>query len=200
MIVVTAVQGTWAWASPWWKDGSPFWAYMAGHGIAPARINGLPFRWSTDLADSWKFWAKRRSDWEAGGDALAYYLDALPERERVVLAHSHGGQCALMCAALGVKIDRLVTLATPARKDMADTVAQARPNIREWWHVCDADTDNTAWWGAFGDGHVGNTRTFPAANQNVLIPNIGHSKLLNDERLFWWWSQSGVIPMLKGAS
>lgn len=25
MITVTAVQGTWAWASTWWKDGSPFY-------------------------------------------------------------------------------------------------------------------------------------------------------------------------------
>lgn len=200
MITVTAVQGTWAWASTWWKDGSPFWCYMQAHGIAPARIGGLPFRWSTDLADSWKFWQKRRSDWEAGGDALAYYLDALPERERVVLAHSHGGQVALHCAALGMKIDRLVTLATPARKDMAEVIAKARPNIREWWHVCDASQDSTAWWGGFGDGHVGNSRHFPQANENVLIPGIGHSKLLNEEDLFWWWLHTGVIAMLKGES
>ena len=200
MIVVVAVQGTWAWRSPWWKDGSPLWAYLDSYGLQPARIGGLPFRWSTDLADSWKWWQKRHSDWEAGGDALAYYLDALPERERVVLAHSHGGQVALHCAALGVKINRLVTVATPSREDMADVTRKARPNICRWWHVYDLDRDKTAWWGGFGDGRIGNPRDQPAADVTVKMRGIGHSKLLNNPDLFDYWADAGLVAMMKGAA
>lgn len=197
MIAVTAIAGTWAWKSQWWQDGSTFWAYMRLHGIGPARIGGLPFRWSTDLGNSWKFWESRRSDWEAGGDALAYYLDALPERERVVVAHSHGGQLAFCCARLGVQIDRLVTVATPVRNDMKQIVDDARPYIRSWWHVCDEKSDKTAWWGAFGDRKIGNSRVFTQANEVVKLPKIGHSKLLNDPNKLPLWEQSGLIHMLK---
>lgn len=198
-MIVVGIAGTWAWKSPWWQDGSDFWTYMiTRHNIHPARIDGLPFRWSTDLADSWKFWKKRRSDWEAGGDALAYYLKHIPYRYRVVLAHSHGGQVVAHCAKHGVRIDRLVTLATPVRADMQDTWAQARPHIRQWMHVMDSEGDKTAWWGAFGDRKFGNTREFSQADTVVKVGGIGHSDLLNDRKKFHLWDTAGVIGFMKG--
>lgn len=197
-MTVVAVAGTWAWQSAWWQDGSPFWRYMEAHGVYPARINGLPFRWSTDLGNSWKFWQTRRSQWEAGGDALAYYLDALPAQHRVVLAHSHGGQVVAHAAAMGVEIDRVVTIATPYRADMEVTYAKARASIRRWAHVLDSDGDNTAWWGAFGDRRVGNVRHFTQADANIKIAGIGHSGLLSDPKHFHWWTCAGIIDHLKG--
>lgn len=200
MTHVTAVAGTWAWRSAWWQDGSDFWRYMATHDIHPARIGGRPFRWSTDLGNSWKFWESRRSQWEAGGDALAYYLDALPESERVVIAHSHGGQCAAYCAAhAGLKIRTLITVATPVRADMEAVWRKARPNIGTWWHVCDADTDRIAWWGAFGDGRVGNTRQFREADRNIPLKDIDHSRPLNNPDRFYLWEDTGAIALIKGA-
>jgi hypothetical protein len=197
-VIVVGVAGTWAWKSAWWQDDSPFWRYMQRHGIYPARINGLPFRWSTDLGNTWKFWETRRSDWEAGGDALAYYLDALPEQHRVVVAHSHGGQLPFFCAAQGVKIDRLITVATPVRSDLEGAVKLARTSIRHWTHVCDSKTDKVAWWGAFGDRKLGNVREFPDADANVKIAGIGHSGLLSDPQQFQWWESAGLIDRIKG--
>lgn len=197
-MIVVGVAGTWAWKSAWWQDGSPFWRYMERRGVYPARINGLPFRWSTDLGGTWKFWQTRHSQWEAGGDALAYYLDALPEQHRIVLAHSHGGQCVAYAAALGVKIDRLVTVATPVRADMDGTWRLARTAIRQWTHVLDSEGDKTAFWGAFGDKRLGNQRHFDHADANVKIADIGHSGLLSDPAHFHWWEDAGLIDRLKG--
>lgn len=199
-MIVVGVAGTWAWKSEWWQDDSKFWRYMQCHGIYPARINGLPFRWSTDLADSWNPFKKRRSDWESGGDALAYYLDALPEQHRVVVAHSHGGQLPFICAAQGVKIDRLITVATPVRADMDGTVRLARLSIRHWTHVCDSKADRTAWWGAFGDRKLGNVREFTQADANVKIGDIGHSGLLSNPDHFHWWQDAGLIDRIKGVA
>lgn len=199
-MIVVGVPGTWAWKSAWWQDGSPFWRYMQTHDVYPARINGLPFRWSTDLGNSWKFWEGRRSQWEAGGDALAYYLDALPEQHRVVLAHSHGGQCAAVCAALGVKIDRLITVGTPVRDDMAGAWRLGRLSIRQWTHVMDSEGDHVAWWGAFGDRKLGNRRHFDLADANVKIAGIGHSGLLSDPTQFRWWHEAGLIDRIKGVA
>lgn len=203
-MIVTAVQGTWGWEGGWWEDGSRLWAYLAPFGIRPARVGDLPFVWSTDLGGTWQFWRRwfggepRWSDWEAGGYALAYFLRHAPESERVVLSHSHGGQVALHAAALGARIDRLITVSTPVRADMAGTVAKARPHIGEWWHVCDLEHDRTAWWGAFGDGHVGNKREFRDADHNIRIAGIGHSGLLEDPKLFPLWQKRGLIDFLRG--
>jgi hypothetical protein len=196
-MIVVGIAGTWAWKSAWWQDDSPFWRYMRRHGIYPARVNGRPFRWSTDLGSTWQFWKSRHSDWEAGGDALAYYLDALPPAYRVVVAHSHGGQVAAYCAAQGVTIDRLVTVATPVRADMEGTWKLARQSIRHWCHVMDSEGDKTAWWGAFGDGRFGNTREFKDTDATVKIGGIGHSGLLSDPSKFPMWEYTGLIGQLK---
>jgi hypothetical protein len=197
-VIVVGVPGTWAWKSAWWQDDSPFWRYMHSHDINPARLDGRPFRWSTDLGNSWKFWESRRSDWEAGGDALAYYLPTIPKHERVVVAHSHGGQCVAYCAALGVEIDRNITVGTPCREDMRKTWELARPYIRSWTHVMDSDSDNVAWWGSFGDRKLGNQRHFDIADANVKIAGIGHSGLLSDPEQFHWWQGAGLIDRIKG--
>jgi hypothetical protein len=195
---VTAVSGTWSWRSAWWKDGSDFWAYMARYGIYPARPHGRTYKWSTDLGNSIWFWARRRSQWEAAGDALAYFLDHMPEEHRVVIAHSHGGQCVAYAAAQGVKIRSLITVATPVRYDMQPIWAQARPNIGTWWHVFDADVDHVAWWGAFGDGRIGNVRHFDIADRNIRLKGIDHSRPLNNPDRFHLWEDTGAIAMLKG--
>jgi hypothetical protein len=197
-VIVVGVAGTWAWKSAWWQDDSPFWRYMHSFDILPARIGGLAYRWSTDLGDSYNPFKSRRSQWEAGGDALAYYYDAIPKHERVAIAHSHGGQCVAYCAALGVEIDRLITVGTPCRADMRTVWARARPHIRQWTHVLDSDSDRVAWWGAFGDRKFGNQRHFEAADANVKIAGIGHSGLLSDPEQFHWWQGAGLIDRIKG--
>jgi pimeloyl-ACP methyl ester carboxylesterase len=206
-----AIAGTWGWKSPWWKAGSLFWAYMKGQGIEQLTVaadDHLPeaervaFEWSTDLGNSWKFWQSRRSQWEAGASSLLYFVNAadVPEGDVVIVAHSHGGQVALLAAARGLCINRLVTIGTPVRADLAEAIAKARPNIKQWWHVCDAKSDKTAWWGAFGDRHFWNRRDFPQADRNIRLDRIAHSKLLNNVELFDYWELTGLVAFLKGRS
>jgi hypothetical protein len=71
------------------------------------------------------------------------------------------------------------------------------PNIGRWHQVCDRDTDRIAWWGAFGDGHFGNSRIHPHAHRNVLVPEISHSKLLSDPQYFEHWRTHGLIDFLR---
>jgi hypothetical protein len=197
-VIVVGVPGTWAWKSAWWQDDSPFWRYMHSHDIHPARLDGHPFTWSTDLGNSWKFWERRRSDWIACGDALGYYMHYIPEQYRVALCHSHGGQGAFFCAAKGIKIDRLITVGTPCRADMVEVIEKARPNIRMWTHVLDSKDDRVARWGSLGDRKFSTQRHFDQADANVKIAGIGHSGLLSDPKLFHWWQEAGLIDRIKG--
>ena len=201
-LLITAVQGTWGWSQQWWQLGSEWWRFMGQHDAQPNTVNGRLFRWSTGLGSSLQFWRRDRHvvEWEAAGDALSYYLDGVPLEERIVVAHSHGGQVAFF-AASNLPIHRLITIGTPVREDMRDVVQSALPNLGSWMHVCDIASDYTAWWGAFGDGHVGNAREFtvehPHFAGNVQIANIGHSGLLNDPSTFTYWTEAGLLQFLR---
>jgi pimeloyl-ACP methyl ester carboxylesterase len=199
IVFVIGVAGTWAWKSPWWQDGSDFWEYMRQHKVLPVRLDDKhPYRWSTELGGSWKFWEKRRGDWEAAGDSLYYYAKAMRLPEIVIICHSHGGQAAFYAAALGLQIDRLITVATPVRNDMQDVINLARPNIKQWLQVCDSKTDKVAWWGSFGDRKFGNSREFAQADRNLKIDGIGHSGLLSDKDKFPLWHSMGIIDFIRG--
>jgi hypothetical protein len=197
---VIGVQGTWSWKpGQWWAPGSEFWAHLAPHGIAPALVKERPFKWSTDAGDTWNpfrrlFGTPRFSDWEAAGESLVYFTDRMDDV--VVIAHSHGGQCALFAASYGVRIRKLITIGTPVRQDMRHIIALARPYIGEWWHVTDADSDCIGWWGAFADGKVGNKREFDQADENIKIDGIKHSGLLSDPKQFHWWEDAGLAAFL----
>jgi pimeloyl-ACP methyl ester carboxylesterase len=200
---VVAVGGTWALTGGWWQPSSAFFEAMGPQGVMPALICGEPFEWETGLGDSLKFWlsdAARTRGWLYAGKALRWYHDALPLEQRIVIAHSHGGQVAFECATM-LPIHRLITVGTPVRKDMSQTVALALENIGSWMHVCDIKSDKSAWWGAFADGQVGITREFKFAHPHFLgntkIPGIGHSGLLNDADQFHWWLDAGLIDFLK---
>ena len=84
---------------------------------------------------------------------------------------------------------------------MEAVAMKAVPAIGRWHHVCDRDTDHTGWWGAFGDGHIGNSRLQLHAHQNVCIRDISHSRLLSDPAAFPLWKDHGLIDFLHaGAS
>lgn len=198
---VCCIGGTWSWRSAWWQDGSDLFAYWSHFGLTPLRVDGRPFRWTGDLGASWKFWKgdeDRVLEWIAFGDSLMSYAHCLPSDQLVIVAHSHGGQIPILAAANGLKIARLLTIATPVRADLADEVAAGRPNIGHWMHVCDSKGDKTAWWGAFGDRQWGNTREFPESDSVVRLPGIGHSGLVSDPKQFHHWQSAGLIKFLKG--
>jgi pimeloyl-ACP methyl ester carboxylesterase len=184
----TLVAGTWAWKPgdsriPWWQSGSPFCACLAAAGI-PVVSTKRPFIWSTDLdmrQDS-------HMDWRAGGVNLYAYLvpdlcedRRLPPEQTLVIAHSHGGQVALYAAAEGLKIDTLITVATPVRGDMAAVIVRARPNIRFWRHIHGGWKDHVQLLGGLLDGRFSLRRAFPEADENVEVSGATHSEFLNDQ-------------------
>lgn len=209
MTRVLPVSGTWGYRDTWYVFGA--WVdFMLGHGVEMIRDeDGQPFRWSSRLAglagllakipllNKLRFVKDDKIDWEAGGDALGYFMDDdVPYRDRNLVAHSWGGAVvAYACKRRTIRV--LITIGTPWRKDLEAVWAAARPNIACWVHVYDADFDKTSFGGSIGDGHVGTDRRQPLANLNLPIKGIGHSGLLREPALFDRWVSDGLLAALK---
>jgi hypothetical protein len=188
---VILIGGTHGEDDGWWKPSSSF-----GQGLAAAGLEIAdpmePFEWSNDvdgLLVQGLFGRKHR-DWIAAGHALMWYAhykvpprsDGEPRRVSIV-AHSHAGQVALYAAYYGLLIDRLITVATPVRRDMAHVISGARATIRFWAHL---HGDARDWWQVLGGRTL--ERRMTLADQNVYEP-AGHTDLLNPN--LWtdrrWW-------------
>lgn len=202
MSLYVSVLGTHAWdrehpERQWWHPSSPFSTFMAGHGHYHARPDE-PFLWSGDLDGA--LWANG-NDWEAGGVWLSRYLRNLAYADRNVIAHSHGGQVALL-AAVDVPIRSLVMIATPVRKEIErDVLPGALPSIGTCVHVSDSRWygDWIGLAGAVFDGRLNFRRTFEDARiRTVRLPDIGHSTLLCEPTQFRLWQTIGLLDALRG--
>ncbi len=209
------VAGTHGWrgqqTGSWWQDG-PWLAYMAEHGFAPYNAE-RPFKWSTDLDGfsllPWKWGRSTHREWYLAGDNLYAYLvppvhggtrnhvSAAPHETRIV-AHSHGGNCALYAASIGLRIHTLVTVCTPIRDDMREVIRLARPRIRYWLHIHSDKSDMWQILGGLCDGKVGIQRQQDAADRNVQIPRAGHTRVLEDPDWFKAWEEEGWLDVLRG--
>jgi len=205
---VLLVHGTWSGdfknndAPQWWEPGSGFAGFLAKQGLDASAFE--PFRWSGDLTGlarlfPWNWFKPLQSrDWEAGAQALRYLLEPrgcpVPFSQRNLIAHSHGGQVAILAAASGLRIRRLVTVSTPVRADMVDAIAKARPNIERWMHVYDPTLkDRMQVLGEIGDGRLGWKRSFPAADVKVSMAGAGHSGVLTQPEWFPLWKIRGLV-------
>lgn len=203
MITYLPVQGTWDTRSEgsWSLPSSPLSVYLQERGLHNLSGDGtIPYAWSTDL----DFECGDHQAWLAGGKALYYYLvpplcpaNRWPPAETVIVTHSHGLQVALYAAALGLKIDRLLSFMGPVRKDMMSVATQARPNIRRWRQVRSDKTDKWQWLGELFDGHLGIVRNHPLADVNETVPGVGHTGVLNDPSNYPLWVDNGWIDFLK---
>lgn len=193
----------------WWQPGSPFARMM--HKAGMCHLNDArPFTWSTDLNGHrfWRRWFGRKDshrDWIAGGYALSYYLwptghedEYVDISERNLVAHSHAGQVVFYACALGgLRVNRLITVGTPVRRDMRHLIELARPRIGQWLHIR-GEEDATAIWGSVGDGEVGRSKTFWGLEDwTDIVPGIGHSGILHDESLFYHWQRRAWIEFLR---
>lgn len=175
------VEGTWGSKRgelDWWRFGSPFWHYLITSGFARTAVPVTKkFHWD----DSVEGIFGKNKRWKLGGERLGYYAKAYrnPNRKLLVIAHSHGGQVAAYAASKGMRIDCLVTVATPVRKDMKQTYEYARGNIGCWIHLYSDRSDWMQWFGSWFDGSWRLRRKMSYADQQIQIPGVGHSGLLN---------------------
>jgi hypothetical protein len=101
--------------------------------------------------------------------------------------------------ASGLKVDVLVSLFSPVRKDMEAVAKLARANVRQWVHVHTDWSDYIQILGGLFDGSVGFVRQHPLADVNINLPGVGHSNVLRDPSLFHHWEEQGLVDALKGA-
>lgn len=192
------IAGTDAWRDGWVVDDEhPFPQFMRAHGFRPIRAeDGRPFRWSTRLAGL-KPWGDER-DWIAGADALYYFLKGVEFYDRIIFAHSHGGQVAAICAASKVPIRCLVTIGTPVRTDIPWD--QAEEYIGTHVHVYDDKWDWMGWLGSIGDGHVSDRRDFTRPDVcNVALKGISHSKIVRDPDEYHRWVDGHILEMVQAS-
>ena len=199
---VVLVAGTHSWRNDnridWYCPGSPFARLLESYGLAPLfpKSNDVcePWAWSSDVGGI-GFGDEDLATWAAAGKNLFWFCvpprcpdQRVPGDELIVIAHSHGGQVAIMAAAFGLKIAHLITVAAPIRKDVQPYAQRALDNIGEWTHIHSDSSDKWQWFGSLFDGRWGIYRAQPLADRNVAIPKVGHSEILRKPDLFFHWT------------
>ena len=177
------------------SDSSAFALMMAQEGFLKITMGGRPFRWST-LLDGL---VGENLTWEAGADALCYFLDRVPIYDRNLIAHSHGGNVALMALASGLQVNTLTTVGTPRRHDVDYLTASRRVSF--WQHIYDRKIDWIAWLGMWGDRSVDLDRGFHDVPGclNLPIDGISHSKVLRDASSLHYWHDNGWLSNIRAA-
>lgn len=192
----------------WYTDPSPFTGLLREHGVEPlpGELSYADFIWSTQVNGVPSLLLSHGGDlrgWNAAGISLCQYLVPkrcpsvrVPGAQTNIIAHSHAAQVVLYAAAAGLKVNTLITVCSPVRHDMDQTIEKARPNITRWLHLHSDHTDHTQILGQFFDHAVSVKRTFDAADENALVPGVGHSGLLHDPENFPLWLGRGWLTGL----
>lgn len=201
------VAGTGSWKDDgrvdWYCPGHPFGRFLQEQGVTPTWDGSRPFVWSTDLGGvPWT----GKSDWAAGGAALAYFVMAFQKRaanRTAVIAHSHGLQVAAYAAAEhGLKIQTLITVGSPIRNDLKAQYQALRANTAYWLHIHSDGSDRWQWRGELFDTlnpfRWRVRRDAPLADKNDFVPKVGHSDLLRDPTQYHNWVERGWLDLLKG--
>lgn len=191
---VILVAGTHSWrgrAADWYNPSppSPFVTYLASLGVSLLEPD-RPYIWDTNVGGV-GFGDDDLLGWKAAGINLFYYVVPplypalwLAPRETVVISHSHGLQPTLWAAAEGLRINLLIDVAGPVRKDMLPVAERARPNIGRWVHIHAGRRDWWQVWGGLFDGHLGVVREHPLADLNLPVPAADHGDVLRTPAYF----------------
>jgi hypothetical protein len=192
---VTLVEGTFGgtWAS---DPASAFRDMLRRHDVSAVVFEG----WTTNIDGVPNILAKgRHRDWIAGGYALSYFLQLMPYEDRNIICHSHGLMPVLYACALGpVPVRRVISVCSPVRGDMQATADAAVPHIDRWRHISSSRGDVMQRLGELFDGYFSlwGVRQWKQAHENLSIPGIGHSKLLNDPKFLDLWQTDGMLDFL----
>lgn len=182
--ITTFVHGTWApkTGTSWWQWPSAFCAYIDG--ITGDVYKGPdPFFWSGYNADPHR---------RAAAKSLKAWIDNHPCDKLTLIAHSHGGNVALLATREGAKIDRLILLGTPIRADYTPVLQQIGKSIANVY--------------SFGDhmqtpiGSIPHTRgegrTLADTKEVVnylTSTTVGHSDLHES----WLWTQEAYDALVR---
>ncbi len=113
--MVIVVHGTYALAQAWWRWPSPFTEYLDSL-TAPSLTagNGSVYK-DTDFFE----WSARDYDSHRRSAALdlATWIHDHPADHLTIVAHSHGGNVAMLATRQSVKVERLILLGSPIRTD-----------------------------------------------------------------------------------
>jgi hypothetical protein len=186
------IAGTNGWRDAWTREDSDFGRLMRAEGFELLRAGERPFRWSTALDGL----LGEDRQWEAGADALYYFLRTVPLADRNLIAHSHGGQLPIILAAAGFLIRSLTTVGTPCRDDVP--VAAAEHFIQFHQHIYDLRRDLWGWLGQVGDHELRHARTFPDPRvKNIGVADISHAKVLRDPTYIALWKTQGWLENVR---
>lgn len=197
MTTVILIEGTWG--GDWARPRSPFRRMLAANGFYAVRFEG----WSGDVSGVPSLLSKgKHRDWIAGGFGLGYQLRGMNYDDVNIVCHSHGIAPVLyQLVRMKVPIRRLISVCSPVRGDLQTQASGAVKRIGRWRHVSSANGDPWQRLGELFDGHINwqfgrGQRRWPQAHENVSIPGIGHSGLLNDPRFLDLWKTDGMLDFL----
>lgn len=193
---VTLIEGTFGGA--WAEDGSPFRTMLEREGFRVVRFQG----WTLNVGGVPNLLSRgKHRDWCAGGWSLGYLLRGMALEDRNVICHSHGiGPTLYEPASCGqIPINRVISVCSPVRADLQELATEAVKRIGRWRHIAATDGDPWQRLGEIFDGKIGwNERKWKQAHENLAIPGIGHSQLLNDPDYFSLWKDDGMLEFLRG--
>lgn len=191
------MPGTWAFDDAWASDiNSPFAQTLLRHQFTPIRDrDGQPFRAYVGLDGV--LINRRRRVWEGWAYALKYFLQDLPYRDRIVFAHSHAGNAALILASTGFPLRALITIGTPPRPgDIA--IATAEQHIGYHLHIYDDTWDVMGWLGQIGDKDRSPDRFFEDRHVvNISVKDIRHSNVLREPVYVAYWEMKGWLDLIR---
>lgn len=204
MIRYIAVAGTHAAGREveWDHPDSPLTTFLRENGASPLMISPLKrYQWSTALDGL----DNNDETWDAAGRALAHYIvpplaneSLLPTEETFIIAHSHGGNVvAYACGKYGLKVNGLITVATPVRGNLDRLYKEASNNVNRHLHLYAGWKDFMQILGSIRDGRWGIHRQMPYAEKNAKMPE-GHGNILRDPKLFSRWIDEGWLDFWKG--
>lgn len=176
-MAVILVGGTWSNDLEhdfWWIIGSPFYQEIVKRGF-----ECYSYAWNTHLDGV----IGENTDWEKAGKRMS---ETVP-KDSIVIAHSHGGNVAAYAAIDGLRMKKLITIATPVRPDV--NYEFAKTEIKKWIHIYGNFMD---YWQILGELALGKfwklNRKMKFADENIFYP-AAHSELhfvrvWNEEN--WW--------------
>jgi pimeloyl-ACP methyl ester carboxylesterase len=189
----------------WYHPDSDFSKFLLKHGCQQLEANPIKrYMWSTEVDGI----NSDNNTWDAAGRALAHYIappllnaSLVKPENTYIVAHSHGGNVvAYACGKYGLKVNGLITVGTPIRKDLHDVYKAALPNISRHLHLYAGWRDYWQVWGALFDGRFGIHRKHPFATRNCKVPKGDHGSVLRDQEFFPLWLERGWLDFWMGKS